>query len=210
MLNLLNNPLVFLIYAASLVIAITIHEFAHAWTANHLGDPTPKLQDRLNLNPLSHLDPLGTLALLIAGFGWGKPVQFDPYNLKNPKTDTILISLAGPASNLILAILVSILLRLPIPGVVGAFLAPLLVYNVVIAIFNLIPIHPLDGGKILVGLLPNHLSHDVDVFLHQYGIILLLLIIFPFFGGTPLASRFMNPIVDAILQILSPLHSSFI
>ena len=99
---LFNNPLSFLFWLVALAMAITIHEFAHAYTADRLGDPTPRLQGRLTLNPLAHLDPLGTLMLLLVRFGWGKPVQFDPFNLKNPRKDGALISLAGPASNLLI------------------------------------------------------------------------------------------------------------
>src|SRR3989344_8883223 len=96
---LLTNPVMFIVWAGALVTAITIHEFAHAWMAVYLGDPTPKLQGRLTLNPIAHLDPIGTLMLLLVRFGWGKPVQFDPYNLENPKRDSAIISLAGPGAN---------------------------------------------------------------------------------------------------------------
>jgi len=109
--NYLSNPMSLLFVAAALLSAITVHEFAHAFMAERLGDPTPRLQGRLTLNPLAHLDPLGTLMLFIIGFGWGKPVQFDPYNLKNPRRDAALISFAGPLSNIILASILSIVLR---------------------------------------------------------------------------------------------------
>src|SRR3990172_11954241 len=101
--ELFNNPLSFVFWLLGLTVAITVHEFAHAYAAERLGDPTPRLMGRLTLNPLAHLDPLGTLMLLIARFGWGKPVQFDPFNLRHPRRDSALISLAGPASNLIMA-----------------------------------------------------------------------------------------------------------
>src|SRR3972149_11313525 len=100
------------VFLVSLIISITIHEFAHGFAADKLGDPTPRIQGRLTLNPKAHLDPFGTIMILLVGFGWGKPVQFDPYNLKDPRRDAALISLAGPASNIILAILLSIILRL--------------------------------------------------------------------------------------------------
>ncbi|MEK7065464.1 MAG: site-2 protease family protein, partial [Patescibacteria group bacterium] len=96
--QLATNPLGFLFWLIALVVAITIHEFSHAYAADRLGDPTPRLQGRLTLNPLAHLDPLGTLMLLIARFGWGKPVVFDPFNLRHPRRDAAIISFAGPLS----------------------------------------------------------------------------------------------------------------
>src|SRR5579859_4408889 len=132
----------------ALLVAITIHEAAHAWMANHLGDTTAKLMGRLSLNPLAHLDPMGTMVFIITAvagfpFGWGKPVQFDPYNLQNPKKDAALISLAGPASNIILASVLSLVFRVFSGGVFGLLLAPIISLNVALAVFNLIPIHPL-------------------------------------------------------------------
>src|SRR4051812_27134518 len=102
--SLFTSPLSFFVAAIALLIAITVHEFSHALSADKLGDPTPRLQGRISLNPLVHLDPIGTLLILFVGFGWGKPVVFDPFNLKNPRKDAAIISLAGPASNFILAI----------------------------------------------------------------------------------------------------------
>src|SRR5438876_3599187 len=105
------NPIEFVLGLAALIIAITIHEFSHALAAEHLGDPTPRLQGRLTLNPLAHLDPLGTILLILVRFGWGKPVVFDPYNLRNPRRDGAIISIAGPVSNVLLAIVCSLLLH---------------------------------------------------------------------------------------------------
>src|SRR3989338_3130137 len=101
--SLFSNPLLLIIYLISLLVAITIHEFSHAYFADKLGDPTARLMGRISLNPLVHLDPLGTLMLFLVGFGWGKPVQFDPFNLANPRRDAAVISFAGPLSNIILA-----------------------------------------------------------------------------------------------------------
>src|SRR5579859_4211179 len=150
------DPISIIILAVCLLMALTIHEAAHAWAANYLGDPTAKLMGRLSLNPLVHLDPIGTLVFIITAiagfpFGWGKPVQFDPYNLQNPKRDAALISLAGPASNLILASILSLVLRVFPFSPLGLVIE----INVALAVFNLIPIHPLDGGKVLVALLPD-------------------------------------------------------
>src|SRR3989344_3093930 len=145
----LVNPLLGLTWLLGLILATTIHEFAHALVADRLGAPTPRLQGRLTLNPLAHLDPLGTLMLLVTRFGWGKPVQFDPFNLQNPRRDTAIISLAGPVSNLATAALAATVIRLfPIAY---PLLLPLIVLSVGLALFNLIPIHPLDGGKIILG-----------------------------------------------------------
>jgi len=206
---LFTNPILFFIWAAALLVAITIHEFAHAFAADRLGDPTPRIQGRLTLNPLAHLDPVGTLMLLLVRIGWGKPVQFDPYNLANPKRDTAIISFAGPLSNLLLASLLAIVLRFVTNPFSPAYslaniIPPFIFLNVVLAIFNLVPIHPLDGGKILVGLLPREDAHRVDLFLRRYGIFILLLMIFPIFGPVSPVSMLISPIINFILGILMP------
>ena len=111
-----------LYFLFGLIIAITVHEFAHALLADRLGDPTPRSQGRLTLNPLAHLDPLGTLMLFLFRFGWGKPVIFDPYNLAHPRRDAGIISLAGPASNILLATILALSLRfLPLPQLLSPF-----------------------------------------------------------------------------------------
>lgn len=204
MLNLLFvNPLAFIILIVSLVVAVTIHEYAHAWTAVHLGDPTPKIQGRLNLNPLSHLDPLGSLMLVLVGFGWGKPVQFDPFNLQNRRRDIALVSLAGPVSNLMLAVVLSIIVNL-IHTPFTFVLVEVIRINILLAVFNLIPIHPLDGGKILVGLMPRDQAEEIDLFMRRYGIIILILLVFPIFGGSSPVFSFLSPIINFILRILLP------
>ena len=216
--DLFNNPVSVLFWLVALVIAITIHEFSHALVADRLGDPTPRLLGRLTLNPLAHLDPLGTLMLLIARFGWGKPVPFDPYNLRNPRRDAALISVAGPVSNILLAIVSAILLNLilgarlslvgiPFVGlilfVVLNILHSLVALNVVLAVFNLIPIHPLDGFKIVGGLLPEEQAQQWYE-LERYGIFFLILLMFPILGRTAPISNLITPIIDAILRILLP------
>jgi Zn-dependent protease len=209
-----------IIWILAFIVAITIHETAHAWMADRLGDPTARLMGRLSLNPLVHYDPIGTTLLLVLvimraigipviPFGWAKPVRFDPYNLKNPRRDSALISFAGPLANLILAIILGIAVQLlstpfsPIPFIAG-ILYPFIILNVVLAIFNLIPIHPLDGGKILIGLLPAKDAYEADRFLNRYGVIILFLLIFPTFGGTSPIFMFLTPILNFILGILIP------
>lgn len=199
--NLFTDPVAFLLWIMALIIAITIHEFSHAMIADKLGDPTPRLQGRLTLNPLAHLDPIGTVMLLLIRFGWGKPVQFDPYNLKNPKRDSALISIAGPISNLSLALILSLIIRLNLLPITGVqILLPFIFMNVVLAIFNLIPIHPLDGFKIVGGLLPNDQAKEWYS-LEKYGMLLLLLFILPI-AGNSLLVIIMEPAIRLVLLLL--------
>lgn len=197
---LFSNPLFFLIWAGALLAAITVHEFAHALAADKLGDPTPRLQGRLTLNPLAHLDPIGTLMLVLVRFGWGKPVEFDAFNLKNPRRDAAIISFAGPVSNLILAGILSILFRVTASQIIP----PFVILNVTLAIFNLVPIHPLDGGKILVGILPAKDSARVDLFLRQYGMLLLLFLILPIWGGNSPVFTIISPIINFLVNFFLP------
>jgi len=208
-----QNPITFIVVAILLIVVISIHEFAHAFVADRLGDPTPKLAGRLTLHPLAHLDPIGTLLIFIAGFGWGKPVPFDPFNLKNPRRDAALISLAGPFSNITMAIVGALVYRFMewIPFIV---FGPLVVevvstfiyFNVLLAVFNLIPVHPLDGFKVVGGILPQRHYHEW-MELERYGMIFLLLLILPIFGSAPVVNL-INPIVSFILRILLPQSGS--
>lgn len=208
----------FVFWIIALVAAITIHEFAHAAAAERLGDPTPRLMGRLTLNPLAHLDLLGTIMLLIARFGWGKPVVFDPFNLRHPRRDSAIISLAGPVANLLLATVCAILLqllftiRLPLMSnsVMGllvyllvGLLQPVVILNVVLAIFNLIPIHPLDGFKIVGGILPREYAQQWAE-LEPYGMVFLIFLIFPLFSSVSPVSQLISPVIDFILTILLP------
>jgi Zn-dependent protease len=216
--ELFNSPLSFLLWLVALAVAITVHEFAHAYMADRLGDPTPRLQGRLTLNPLAHLDPLGTLMLLFVRFGWGKPVQFDPFNLRHPRRDSAVISLAGPISNFVLAILCAIILHIllasrlallssPISGTLLylfiALLQPIILLNVGLGVFNLIPIHPLDGFKIVEGILPEAYAKQWKE-LESYGMIFLLFLVFPIFGGASPVSRIISPVINFVLGILLP------
>ncbi len=203
---LFSNPLIFFIAFGGLIISLTIHEFAHAWTADKLGDPTPRLQGRVTLDPRAHLDPLGTVMILLTRFGWGKPVQFDPYNLKHPVRDSAIIALAGPASNLLLAGVLSLILYLQIlPFTLLEFaFAQIIVTNVVLAIFNLVPVYPLDGSKILVALLPKEAAFDYDRFMSQYGIFVLLALIFPWYQGMAPISFLISPVIQFMTSFLLP------
>lgn len=202
------------------IVAITFHEAAHAWMADRLGDPTARLMGRLSLNPLVHYDRVGTTLLLglvvlralgapVIPFGWAKPVQFDPYNLKHPRRDSALIAVAGPISNLIIASLAALVLHLSLQpfsllSLLVSLLVPLIYLNVILAVFNLLPIHPLDGGKIFIGLLPENEASDADMFLHRYGMIILFFLIFPTLGGSSPLSYIISPVVNFILTILLP------
>lgn len=202
---LFTNPVLFLILFVSLCLSVAVHEFAHALIAYKLGDTTSKDLGRLTLNPMAHLDVLGTLALLIAGFGWGKPVPVNYYNLKNPKKDAALISIAGPGSNFILAIIAALLIKISavllynttLPIFVSAVLTPLILYNLMLGIFNLLPIEPLDGFKIVNGILPPSLSVQW-VQLAPYGIYILLFAIV-----TGITSRIILPTVVFIAKLLT-------
>ena len=197
----LTDPLALLLFLPALIIAITIHEFAHAFLADRLGDPTPQLQGRLSLNPLKHLDPVGSLMLLFFRFGWGKPVEFDPYNLRHPRRDAALISLAGPAVNLVLATLLALILKFSPSSLFSVFLIPIILININLAIFNLLPVPPLDGAKILYGFLPRDWADEYNDFMGRYGTILLILLII-LIGGSSLAINLILPVINAISNLL--------
>lgn len=201
--TLLSNPLLFVLWAISLVVVITIHEYAHALVADRLGDPSPRVSGRVTLNPLSHLDPLGTLMILFIGFGWGKPVAFDPYNLRHPKRDIAMIALAGPASNLALALILSLGLNfLALPLLIHSLFAILIQLNIMLAIFNLVPIYPLDGEKILKGILPHDLAVEYDHLMRQYGTIILVLMLLPIAGGRSPISALISPVISLLSSLL--------
>jgi len=178
----------------TLLIAFTIHEFAHAATANALGDSTPRMHGRLTLNPMAHLDMMGTITLLFAGFGWAKPVPVNPYALRRrTSAGLMLVSIAGPASNLLLAAIAAIPLRFrwvpltmsrsPILPTMGEFLLEFLFVNLALFLFNLIPLAPLDGEKVITFFLPDHWVEYYDR-IRPYSPMILLAIIFilPMFG----------------------------
>lgn len=170
--GLMYNPLVFVIFFGGLLLAVTVHEASHALIAYRLGDSTAKNQGRLTLNPLAHLDPLGTVMLLLFRFGWGKPVPVNPGNFQNPKVDHFKVALAGPSSNLAVAVVLSLISRLlpfsfPILDIV-------IIVNILLAIFNLLPIPPLDGSKV-IGLF---LGEEAYFELERFGPFILLAVLF--------------------------------
>jgi Zn-dependent protease len=175
----------------TLIVAFTIHELAHAWAATELGDDTPRRMGRMTLNPLAHLDPLGSLLLVVAGFGWAKPVPVNPYNFRNgPRLGLALVSAAGPLSNFLMALLAAIPFRMGLLNVFDSFsntsrlvpspaffLGEFIFLNLILMLFNLIPIAPLDGSKILRGFAPA----DWDSWLmrlEQWGPFLLMALVF--------------------------------
>ena len=190
-----------------IIIGLSFHEFAHAWVSDKLGDPTPRRQGRVTINPLAHIDWIGFLALLLVGFGWGKPVQIDPGYYKNRRRDEFLVSIAGVTMNLILAVIFSIPARAMVKAFSGA-MASDLVYNIylmifyiisiniVLMIFNLIPCPPLDGWGIITQIFRlDRYSWWYKVY--QYGTwILLALIIFN------VTDRIITPLVSMILGVL--------
>ncbi len=174
----------FILLIPVILFSLTVHEVCHGWIADRFGDPTARATGRLTLNPIAHLDPIGTILLFIAHFGWAKPVMVNPYNLRNPKKDMIWISLAGPGANFLLALVAGIALRilmafgsLNVSGLLGSSILAILILtlqiNLALGIFNLIPIPPLDGSKVLYGLLPYDMEHHY-LWLERYGMVILL------------------------------------
>lgn len=173
-----------------LIVAITFHEFAHALAADRAGDPTPRSQGRVTINPADHLDPMGTVLMALSsatgfGIGWGRPVQYNPYNLKHPRWDQVKIAIWGPISNIIQALVFAGLIRLDDRtqwlgnNEVAWHLLNLAVYvNLSLAIFNMIPIPPLDGSKILSGILATDSARRYDAFAGQWGLLLFAALVF--------------------------------
>ena len=204
-----------LILLPALLFSLTIHEMAHAVTADWFGDPTARRLGRISLNPAVHIDPVGSLLLplfgILAGgfvFGWAKPVPVNPANLKNHRRDFLVIAAAGPASNIFLAVAASLLLS-AVPdgsgavggatGVLATFGFTMLQLNVLLAVFNMLPIPPLDGGNVLAGLLPEELATRYDRLMRPYGFLILIVLMM-----TGWLYRLINPPLSLLMGWLLP------
>ncbi len=211
----MHKILLIIIQFAVVLFAISVHESAHGWMANKFGDPTAKLQGRITLNPIAHIDLIGTIIfpifLAIIGapvFGWAKPVMVNPYNLKNPRKDGMFISAAGPLSNIISGFVgIVLFLILKSFGIVSLYtggaievlsyiLYFFIIINIFLAVFNLIPIPPLDGSGIIEGLLHNE-ALEMYLKIKPYGFLILLIIIY-----TNVLNIIANPIISIIYRIL--------
>lgn len=201
---LINDPLTFILLAIPLLYSIIIHELAHGWVAFRMGDPTAKMLGRLSLNPLRHLDPIGTLMLFIFGFGWAKPVPVNFSNLHDTRKGLIFVSSAGIIANMIFAFFAFFLFRLfsPTPaGVLATFLYYLAHINIILASFNLIPIPPLDGSKILMGFLSVKFQYYLSR-LEPYGLFIIIGLLY--FGALDPLIAFFRWIILSLIGILLP------
>lgn len=193
-----------------IIIAMVIHEYAHARVAVALGDFTPRLQGRLTLNPAAHIDVFGLLMLFLVHFGWAKPVQINPYNFRNPRRDDILVSLAGPAANLITAFIAAFIFvfvlknDFDVSDGVRTVLSLIVIVNINFAIFNMIPIPPLDGSHVLKQLLPYELAVRYET-IERYSIFILII-----FLMTPILSYIFVPMQRLILDIFTSIINIFL
>lgn len=197
------------VYALPVIFAITVHEAAHGFAARFFGDMTADRAGRITLNPLKHIDPVGTillpaLTLLVGGilFGWAKPVPVDFSRLRNPKRDMLWVAAAGPASNFVMALFWALIIKLSLsaPNVYSEPMALMgqagVMINVVLMVLNLLPLPPLDGGRIAVSLLPNHLAYKYAQ-IERYGFIILIVLL-----ATGIIGRIMEPFIEAVIQII--------
>ncbi len=189
-----------------ILLGITVHEFFHGYTAYKLGDPTPKIAGRLTLNPFKHLDIIGTIMLLFFRFGWAKPVPVNPYNFKNPKTGIIYVSLAGPLSNIATAALFGVITRITMAFLYTEWIKPLVMifilvvlYNIILGLFNLLPFPPLDGSKILFSIVGEN---EFTLFLQRYGFFILIgLILLGGFTGINLLWWIIGPFFKVLSML---------
>ena len=189
------NPAAFLLLAVLLLYSVIAHEVAHGWVAYLFGDTTAKYSGRLSLNPMLHLDPVGTIALLLVGFGWAKPVPVNYYNLRSFRVGLICVSLAGVLTNIFIATIALFLLQLQVVNA-NIFLASMLSLlariNIILGAFNLIPIPPLDGSKILMALLPQE-QQEIFMRFESLGFFVLLFLLF---------AGFLNPVIEFIQNLI--------
>lgn len=204
---LFQEPLNFLVWILAVIVALTIHEFAHAYSAYAFGDDTARRSGRITLNPLAHLDPIGFIMLVFVGFGWAKPVQIDSLRLKNPRVSSALVALAGPLANLLGIIVFGIALKIlaPILGPANLlvnFLFMLVVIDAILMIFNLIPIPPLDGSHILFSLLPDRFDRFKEQLMINGPFVLLALILIDNFTGISIFGRLFSGFLNLITRFL--------
>ncbi len=202
------------------LLAVTLHEVAHGFIADKFGDPTARLLGRLTLNPLKHLDPIGTIALLVFGFGWARPVPVNANNLRDAKKDMIWVALAGPSANLLLALFCALLLRIIVSIAaslpqgsqmlvmiepVGLMAAFGLYINVILCLFNLMPIPPLDGGRVLMGVLPERQAQTLRK-VEPFGMLIILFLIF----GTSIWKTTFGPAVHHVVGMMAGSHMNVV
>jgi len=199
-----------------ILLALTFHEFMHGWAAYKMGDPTAKMAGRLTMNPIAHLDPIGTLMLFLVHFGWAKPVPVDPRYFRNPKRDLLIVSAAGPLANMVLALASGLLVRLFRNGHLNFIplnvLQPVytmvilsLQINLALAIFNLVPIPPLDGSKILMGIVPQRYESRIEWLEHYGGYFLMAIIVIGMVTDVSILGVFINPFVNYFSQLFGGL-----
>ncbi len=204
-----DRPLMSIVWVLAILIALAIHEFSHALVGTYLGDPTAREAGRLTLNPFAHVDFLGFLMLLFVGFGWGKPVPVNPYNLRFPRWGTTLVALAGPFSNFISLAVFGVILKivttvggLPLDNLLVQFLGLLVVINLVLLLFNVLPIPPLDGSKVLLALLDRPRYDRLRFLLETRGPLLLLgLVVLDTLFGFNIFGRLFGGIIKAVYRL---------
>lgn len=204
MLRMLDMGVDFMILrAAAVLLALALHEYAHAVVAVRLGDPGPKFAGRLTLNPLPHLDPIGTIMLFLFSFGWAKPVIVDPRRFENPRRDMMWVALAGPVSNILFAMVLYRIWPVLLPIVPMAaqratqlFFTVAIQLNVWLAVFNMLPLPPLDGSKVLAGILPARYAYRY-MQIERYGMFILLLLVM-----TGMIGRILTPIFSIVMRLV--------
>ena len=188
---------------AILIMSVVFHELAHGYMADFLGDPTPRLQGRLSVNPLKHLELFGSVIVPIItamsgfAFGWAKPVEWNPYNVKNRRVGELLISLAGPLANILIATVFGFVIRFGVGNVSDSFIlisSYIVLVNISLAVFNFLPIPPLDGSKIFFSLLPPRLAY-VRAWMERYSLVLMLVLLFGLW-------KFIEPIIPLLYRII--------
>jgi len=202
----INSDTIYWIILAvpTILIASTVHEYAHGWAAYKLGDPTAKAAGRLTLNPLKHIDPIGALCMVLFRFGWSKPVPINEYNFERREVDTALTALAGPVSNILLALLTALINFIFKPDPSSIFAVILIVFasiNISLAVFNLLPIPPLDGHKIVRALLPKKIRYYWEK-LEKFSIFIILIFILPISPLSAWTSTFLSGTITKLLSIL--------